>query len=136
MRVRVQYVRRRRVMVFNYGKEFFNEFEIKDSSSLRWRLMRVLISAFSKITDLVSSRVIELEIEDDATFLEFFFGRKTFPWHGGSPYIWVKIMRRRNGSLYASVKVLVNMFLPMYSNTELETAKKLLAKFQKFYKFT
>ena len=66
MRVRVQYVRRRRVMVFNYGKEFFNEFEIKDSSSLRWRLMRVLISAFSKITDLVSSRVIELEIEDDA----------------------------------------------------------------------
>jgi len=123
-------------MVFNYGKEFFNEFEIKDSSSLRWRLMRVLISAFSKITDLVSSRVIELEIEDDATFLEFFFGRKTFPWHGGSPYIWVKIMRRRNGSLYASVKVLVNMFLPMYSNTELETAKKLLAKFQKFYKFT
>ena len=73
---------------------------------------------------------------DDATFLEFFFGRKTFPWHGGSPYIWVKIIRRRNGSLYASVKVLVNMFLPMYSNTVLETAKKLLAKFQKFYKFT
>ena len=66
MRVRVQYVRRRRVMVFSYGKEFFNEFEIKDSSRLRWSLMRVLISAFSKITDLVSSRMIEVEIDDDA----------------------------------------------------------------------
>ena len=66
MRVRVQYVRRRRVMVFSYGKDFFNEFEIKDSSHLRWRLMKVLVSAFSKITDLVSSRVVELEIDDDA----------------------------------------------------------------------